>query len=83
MASKAKREEAPPQELKLPKGEQSWVGYYNRSGERIFLLTSKENSREWYYLYEVVDGTALKKLGRAHTPPELEEKFHVVEKMRA
>lgn len=67
--------------LKLPKSETLWVSYYNRAGELIFILTSKENSRDWYCLYEVVDGTALKKLGRAHTPPELEEKYDVNERM--
>ena len=69
--------------LKVPKGEQTWVGYYNRKGERIFLLTSKQNSREWYFLYEVCEDGKLKKLGRAHTPTELEEKYQVAEKMRA
>ena len=82
MAARKKQEEAPPQELTLPKGERSWVGYYNLAGERLFLLTSKQNSREWYFLYEV-HGATLKKLGKAHSPTELEEKFQVMEKIRA
>lgn len=36
-----------------------------------FILTSKE-SREFYFLYELVDGE-FKKLGKARTPKELED----------
>ena len=68
--------------LKLPKGEESWVGYY-KDGKRIFLMTSKTNNRDWYYLYEVINDTELKKLGKARTPPELEEKFHVIDRLFA
>lgn len=67
-------------EPKVPNGEIGWVGYYNRSGKLIFVLTSKEKDRSWYFLYEV-DGNTMKKLGKAHTPPELENKYHVLEKM--
>ena len=67
-------------EPKVPKGEIGWVGYYNRSGKLIFVLTSKEKDRSWYFLYEV-NGNTMKKLGKAHTPPELENKYHVLEKM--
>ena len=62
-------------ELKYPKGEHVWVGYYNRSGDLLFIITSKE-SRDWYFLYQLVDG-AFKKLGRAHEPDELVEKYKV------
>lgn len=44
------------------------------------ILTSKE-SREFYFLYELVDGE-FKKLGKARTPKELEDKFEVSKKMR-
>lgn len=64
-------------ELKYPKGEHVWAGYYNRSGDLLFIITSKE-TRDWYYLYQLVDG-AFKKLGKAHDPSELVEK-HSVEK---
>ena len=66
-------------DIKYPKGERVWVGYYNRRGELLFILTSKEN-REWYFLYELTDG-AFKKLGKAREPPELVERFHVEKKM--
>lgn len=69
-------------EVKYPKGERAWMGYYNKKGELLFVLTSKEHERSWFFIYENQDGT-LKKLGKAKSPPELEEKFHVVEKMFA
>lgn len=66
--------------LKYPKGERVWVGYYNAKQELLFILTSKESSRDYYFLYELVDG-AFKKLGRARSPKELEAKFNVEKKM--
>lgn len=66
-----------------PKGETGKVGYYNRSGELIFLLTTKNNNNDWFFLYEVTTDGALKKLGKAKTPPELENRYKVVEKMFA
>ena len=68
--------------LKIPKGEHAWMGYYNKEDELLFLLTSRENDRSWFFLYENLDGK-LKKLGKAHTPTELEEKYKVTEKMFA
>ena len=66
-----------------PKNEKMWWLYRNKRGEPIFLMTSKKTSRDNYYLYEVTSDGALNKLGRAKTPPELEEKFHVNEIMFA
>lgn len=63
-------------EPKYPKGEQIWVAYYTSGRELLFILTSKETSREYYFLYELLDG-AFKKLGRSRSPRELEEKFDV------
>lgn len=63
-------------ELKMPKGEQVWVRYYNIKGEPVALLTSK-SSRDFYFLYEVKPDGTIFKLGKAHTPIELEEKFDV------
>lgn len=68
------------EKLNYPKGELVWNGYYSRSGELLFILTSKE-SREYYFLYEYQDGE-FKKLGKAKNPPELEERFHVYDRMR-
>ena len=63
-------------EPKYPKGERVWVGYYNAEHELCFILTSKE-SREVYFLYELVDGEF-----KARTPKELEDKFEVSKRMR-
>lgn len=52
-----------------------WVGYYTIDHNLLFIMTSKE-SRDFYYLYELVDGS-FKKLGRAKSPQELEKKFEV------
>lgn len=66
-------------EPKYPKGERVWVGYYNSNHELRFILTSKDN-RDFYYLYELVNSNFCK-LGKARSPTELEEKFHVYQKM--
>lgn len=67
-------------EPKYPKSERVWVGYYNQAHELKFIITSKE-SRDFYYLYELVDGE-FRKLGRSKSPKELEEKFEVDKKLR-
>ena len=67
-------------EPKYPKSERVWVGYYNRAHELKFIITSKE-LRDFYYLYELVDGE-FRKLGRSKSPKELEEKFEVDKKLR-
>lgn len=64
--------------MKYPKNEIVWMHYYDASNNLRFLLTSKA-SRDYYYLYEVVDGS-LTKLGRAKNPKQLETKFEVNEK---
>lgn len=68
-------------DIKCPKGEMIWVRYCSSKGATGFLLTSKITSRDFYYLYEVVDGK-LKKLGRGKNPLELEEKFDVDNKIK-
>lgn len=58
------------------------VSYRNANGAQVFLLTKKQTpTRENFYLYEMLEDGSLKKLGRGNTPPELEEKFHVNEKI--
>lgn len=68
-------------EPKYPRGEHVWVGYYNHAHELKFIITSKEASRDFYYLYELIDGV-FRKLGRSRSPKELEEKFGVDKKLR-
>ncbi len=63
-------------EPKYPKGERVWVGIYSKDHELMFIITSRESSRDYYFLYELVDGS-FKKLGRARSPKELEEKYDV------
>ena len=64
--------------LKYPKGERGWVSYYDPDGQLLFIMTSKEHDRNWYFLYKIEDGKMVK-LGKAHTPPELEERYKVNE----
>ena len=68
-------------EIKYPKGEVHKVNYLDADGAPIFILTGKE-ALGLYYLYEVQKDGGLKKLGKAKTPTELEQKFRVWEKMR-
>lgn len=65
------------QEPKTPKGEIAWVGYYDRSDNLRYIVTSKP-SRDYYFLYELKNGEWIK-LGKAKEPPALIEKFHVWE----
>lgn len=67
-------------ETKYPANEIAWVRYANSKGETICIITSKE-ARDWYYLYDLVDGKFVKR-GRAKEPPELVEKFNVRERMK-
>lgn len=66
--------------IKYPKGETVWVSYCNLQKETVCLLICKP-SRNFYYLYEVLSSGELKKLGKARSPTELEEKFDVKARM--
>lgn len=66
--------------VSCPRGEKVWVGYYNASGELRFIVTSKEKSRDNYFLYEFLDGQ-FKRLGKSHSPKELEEKLGILAKL--
>ena len=65
-------------EVKCPKGERLWMRYYNKKNSLRFFITSKETSRDFYFLYEV-SGATVKKLGKARSPRDLEEKYKVEE----
>lgn len=67
---------------KYPKGEIRWVGYHNKAGELLYIMTSKEKDHEFYFLYEAQPDGTFKKLGKSRNPTELEKKFSVAEKMR-
>lgn len=59
---------------KYPKGERVWDSLYNEDHALRYIITSKESSREYYFLYELVDGS-FRKLYRARSPKELEGKL--------
>ena len=57
--------------------------YPDRDGDKLLynqILTSKP-ARDFYFLYEVLEDGSLKKLGKARSPTELEEKFDVKSRM--
>lgn len=67
--------------IKYPKGETVWVSYRTTENEKRFIITSKNDDRTWYFLYEL-QGDTFKKLGKAKSPYELEEKFNVNARLR-
>ena len=66
--------------LKYPAGETVWVGYYNGSQKLMYIVTSKP-TRDWYYLYELVDGKFVK-LDRGKDPSVMVGKNRVLDKIR-
>ena len=62
---------------KISNGERVWTAYLDNSGKIRYLITSKA-TRDYYYLYECTED-GLRKLGRAQSPKELEERFKVEE----
>lgn len=66
--------------VKIPKGEILWRRYIDQGGLLRFITTSKP-ARDFYYLYEVSEDGSCKKLGRGQDPPELEERYQVLEKI--
>ena len=67
--------------VKYPKGEIVWTSYLSSSGILLYMITSKP-ARDYYFLYEVSCDGNLKKLGRAKSPTELEEKFEIKNKLQ-
>ena len=65
--------------IRCPKGETVCTSYYDSCKELLFVITSKP-AWDYYVLYEVVEGE-FKRLGKAKSPAELEEKFKVRDKM--
>lgn len=60
----------------IPKGERVWVNYFSEKNELMFIITTKESTRDYYYLYELVDGKP-KRLGKSRSPGDLEEKYSI------
>lgn len=69
-------------DLKYPRGERVWVGYYNAKQKLMFIITSKSDSRDWYFLYECI-GKEFKRLGKSKNPLELVDKYRVDERIHA
>lgn len=69
------------QKLKYPNGERVWVSYYGSYEYPLFIITSKMESRSYYYLYELTD-TGFKKLGKSRSPIELEIKFDIKNRIK-
>ena len=57
-----------------PSGETLWTTYYKKDEPR-YIVTSKAGNRDCYFLYPIVDGVRGKRIGKAHSPIELEETY--------
>lgn len=64
--------------MKIPKNEILRISYY-ANGSRFFILT-EDAAKHSFVLYETAEDGP-KKLGRASSPAELEEKFGVHERL--
>lgn len=62
--------------VKPPRGEIVWVTYFNTRREPNFMITSRPN-RDYYFLYEV-SASGLKKMGKARSPLDFEEKYEIL-----
>ena len=61
-------------DIVYPKNETVWLSHYRPGRQLVYIITSKKDTREWYYFYKVSDGK-FQKMGKARTPPELIDKF--------
>lgn len=68
------------EQMKYPKGERVWVEYLDTQHNLRFIVTSKDNDRGFYFLYELDDGK-FNKLGKSRSPKELEDKFEISKKL--
>lgn len=51
-----------------------WVIYYNRKNKPEYMITST-SIRDKYYLYQMVDGEVWKRIEKADSPAEFEERY--------
>ena len=65
----------------ISKNEIEWTEYRNLSGEVIGVITSNQSCSVFFF-YEF-DSNDFKKIGRGSSPPELEHKFKLKERMGA
>ena len=57
----------------IPRTEKVWLKRTMLDGS-VYYITTKELDTSWHYLYKM-DGDTAKKLGKARTPNELEDKY--------
>lgn len=57
----------------IPATETIWVQTTAADGT-VYYTTAKTNNREFYFLYKMVDGKAVK-LGKARNPKDLDQKY--------
>ena len=57
----------------IPKTEKVWTHIFTAGNDEYF-ITSRDSSREFYYIYKLSEGKAVK-LGKSPSPSELEEKY--------
>lgn len=55
------------------------IGYYNDKHDPLFVMTRKDDV---FFLYEVLAGERLNRLGKGRDPTALEEKFGVNERIK-
>lgn len=60
--------------IKPPRGERVWTTWHSSDGSVTHVITSKD-ARDYYYIYSVGSDGSLTKLGKAKSPPELEDRF--------
>ena len=58
----------------IPRTERRWVTIRSKEKENYHVITSKNDSRSRYYLYNCQDGMVTK-LGSARSPIELEDQW--------
>lgn len=61
--------------VKYPKGEHIWVASYDDKRRLQYIITSKQASRDQYFLYEFLSDGSFKRFGKSKSPAELEERF--------
>lgn len=63
----------------ISKNEIPKVGYINKDGIEFAVITANQTETQFFF-YEF-DGNEYKKLGKANSPPELEKRFNIKERM--
>lgn len=70
-----------PKKEGLSASETKWVVYYNRKGEKAFLITSTP-MRDKYFLYQK-NGSGWDKIDKSASPVDFEEKHDIIDTINA